>query len=80
MCWGYRMHSNIAFFTAWPTAAEAAPRFGEALEHDLDRSWKWASRVAAESPDLVFRNPELEYVRQRIAAGAQKAVERLSRQ
>ena len=61
---------NIAFFTALAESGEAAPRLARLSSTTFDSQLEVASRVAAESPGAVFRDPEPERVRRRIAAGA----------
>jgi prephenate dehydrogenase len=68
---------NIAFFTALADSGEAAPRLATAVEHHLRFAAGGGEPRGGGKPGPVFRDPELERLRRRVAARLQQAVERL---
>ena len=68
---------NIAFFTALAESGEAAPRLATAVVDHVRLAARRGREGRAGEPGPVFRNPESQRLRYRIARGAAQAVERL---
>ena len=60
---------NIAFFTALAESGEAAPKLAQHVEHHVRLAARRGEPRGPGEPGAVFRDPEPERLRRRIARG-----------